>query len=69
MRALFQTSRRDATKVSEPNLSRRRELKRLAILCCALTFGAALFASGCRTTKNHSSKTVDDFLQADKPQW
>ncbi len=52
--------------------SKRRDLKRLAALV-GLAFVAAslpLAATGCRSTKNQKeSKTLDDFLAADKPSY
>ncbi|MBQ9874056.1 MAG: hypothetical protein IJM30_06305 [Thermoguttaceae bacterium] len=51
--------------------SKRRDLRRLALAASAILLGSTvLFSSGCQTTKSRkTSKTVDDFLQADKPQW
>ncbi|MDD3589856.1 MAG: hypothetical protein PHO46_06250 [Thermoguttaceae bacterium] len=50
--------------------SRRRVVKRVALLACAVVLGSALITSaGCQTTRNRDDKTVDDFLKAPKPKW
>jgi len=52
--------------------SRRRFLKRVAYsLGIAFVATALLGVSGCKTTgaKEKDSKTIDDFLAAEKPGW
>jgi len=56
----------------EIELSRRRCLKRVAYSLGAILVASALFsASGCKTTSSSEkeSKTIDDFLSAEKPGW
>ena len=64
-----QTTDRPRDERNRADESKRRDLKRLAVLACAVVLGSTFF-TGCQTTKNaKSSKTVDEFLSDDKPQW
>ncbi len=48
--------------------AKRRTIKRFASLACLVLLGACCV--GCQSTKSaKNDKTVDDFLQADKPKW
>lgn len=60
--------------------SRRRDLKRLALLGAAVFVPAILASAGCQTMKDaynstfhkeprKESKTVDDVLSAERPSW
>lgn len=55
----------------EPDVSRRQSFRRIAAFTCAVVFGSIFLTSaGCQTTKNsRDPKTVDEFLEADKPSW
>lgn len=49
--------------------SKRRDLKRLAAIACAVALGSAFVSAGCQATKGGGSETVGDYLSEKKPSW
>ncbi|MBP5620728.1 MAG: hypothetical protein J6X44_01805 [Thermoguttaceae bacterium] len=68
MRSQASQTRRSRRQVDE---SKRRDLKRIALVLGAVLFGSTLVvSSGCKSTSpRRNDKTIDDFLSDKKPQW